>query len=150
MRAAKRSSTDRILEGVRVRREALYDAMCQLEAALTAPNARWPMRLRVALHVLRDVIHDHVRDTEAQDGLFEEIAHRTPRLLHAVGVLRRHHQALRDQVTAAIALLDREPPVDVTEIREAGTLLLADLARHRQRGSDLIYESYSVDVGGQG
>jgi len=32
--------------------------------------------------------------------------------------------------------------------REAINQLLALLARHRQRGSDLIYEAYAVDIGG--
>ena len=28
------------------------------------------------------------------------------------------------------------------------TALLAALARHRQRGADLVYEAYAVDLGG--
>ncbi len=46
------------------------------------------------------------------------------------------------------------PPADDTyvawaeELRVELTALLAALARHRQRGADLIYEAYAVDLGG--
>jgi hypothetical protein len=35
-----------------------------------------------------------------------------------------------------------------TRVRELGTQLLATLSRHRQRGADLVYEAYQVDIGG--
>ena len=38
---------------------------------------------------------------------------------------------------------------DVDEVRDGGTALIAALVRHRQRGSDLMYEGYTVDIGGQ-
>ena len=38
---------------------------------------------------------------------------------------------------------------DVTRIRELGTRLLGALVRHRQRGADLVYEAYQVDIGGE-
>jgi len=44
------------------------------------------------------------------------------------------------------------PPVpadQVDAIRAHGTALLARLARHRQRGADLIHEAYEVDIGGE-
>ena len=34
--------------------------------------------------------------------------------------------------------------------REAATELVGRIVRHRQRGADLIYEAYEVDIGGQG
>ena len=39
---------------------------------------------------------------------------------------------------------------DLAGHREAATRLLDRLVRHRQRGSDLIYEAYAVDIGGSG
>ena len=38
------------------------------------------------------------------------------------------------------------PPVDA--IRTAVLELLGEIARHRQRGADLIFEAYDVDIGG--
>ena len=34
--------------------------------------------------------------------------------------------------------------------REAATELVGRIVRHRQRGADLIYEAYEVDIGGSG
>jgi hypothetical protein len=44
------------------------------------------------------------------------------------------------------------PPVaadQVDAVRALGTALLGRLARHRQRGADLIHEAYEVDLGGE-
>jgi len=38
---------------------------------------------------------------------------------------------------------------ELDEVRDRGTKLLTALVRHRQRGADLVYEGYSVDIGGQ-
>ena len=37
---------------------------------------------------------------------------------------------------------------DVEQVRALGTSLLGRIVRHRQRGADLVYEAYEVDVGG--
>jgi hypothetical protein len=36
----------------------------------------------------------------------------------------------------------------VAKLRALGTELVATLARHRQRGADLVYEAYEFDIGG--
>ena len=38
---------------------------------------------------------------------------------------------------------------DVEGVRDLGTALLGRLIRHRQLGSDLIYEAYTADIGGE-
>ncbi len=38
---------------------------------------------------------------------------------------------------------------DVKGIREAGTSLLARLSRRRQRGADLVFDAYQIDIGGE-
>jgi hypothetical protein len=38
---------------------------------------------------------------------------------------------------------------DVDHVRELGTTLLGALVRHRQRGADLVFEAYQVDIGGE-
>jgi hypothetical protein len=37
----------------------------------------------------------------------------------------------------------------VDSVRDLGTALLGRLVRHRQRGSDLVFEAYEVDIGGE-
>ena len=39
---------------------------------------------------------------------------------------------------------------DLPAFREELTTLMGRLRRHRQAGSDLIYEAYDVDLGGSG
>ena len=39
---------------------------------------------------------------------------------------------------------------DMPAFREELTTLIGRLVRHRQAGGDLVYEAYSVDLGGQG
>jgi hypothetical protein len=64
------------------------------------------------------------------------------------------HTELTDLSTK---LIDRIDVVELERIaEEAGAVrddamsLLTAVARHRQRGADLIYEAYQVDVGGTG
>ncbi len=59
---------------------------------------------------------------------------------------------LLDQ-TLAISTDDAARPAglgmeDVAALRDLGTSLLGRLVRHRQRGSDLVYEAYEFDIGG--
>ena len=42
-----------------------------------------------------------------------------------------------------------ESKEDVDGVRRLGTALLGLLVRHRQRGSDLVYEAYELDIGGE-
>jgi hypothetical protein len=50
-------------------------------------------------------------------------------------------------------LVDRVNPLaasaDVDSIRDLGTALLGRLQHHRQRGSDLVYEAFEIDIGGE-
>ena len=43
---------------------------------------------------------------------------------------------------------DHDDPEWVERLRSVLTSLLVALARHRQRGADLVYEAYAVDIGG--
>ena len=38
---------------------------------------------------------------------------------------------------------------EVDRVRGLGTALLGRLVRHRQRGSDLVFEAYEFDIGGE-
>jgi hypothetical protein len=39
---------------------------------------------------------------------------------------------------------------DLPVFREEVTTLMGQLVRHRQKGADLVYEAYDVDLGGSG
>lgn len=140
-------------DAVRARRQSLRTAMGGFEAALAAPAVEripeWTQGLVVALQQLDTRLTEHVAATEGPDGFHNQIVAASPRLFHGVTVLVADHQRaaeLLDQLGRATngARTDGH----VSGIREQGTELLALLAKHRQRGADLIYEAYQRDLGG--
>jgi hypothetical protein len=141
------------LEDLRRRRAELRDSMGALEQALASPAsgraAAWVERVHVALLELAGDLRQHVDITESADGLHASLVSAAPRLAGPVARLTRDHVRLTRTVDDLIELCDRPDAADqVTEVRVVGTALLSDLARHRQRGSDLVWEAYEVDIGG--
>ena len=116
------------LEEVRAHRGELGEAMRALDDALAMPlglGQLWRRRVRAALTELAHDLDDHVSLTEAPGGLYADLRTRSPRLASGVEAQLADH---------------------IHFVTEVGRLNL--LARHRQRGSDLIYEAYAVDIGG--
>ena len=142
------------LEDLRRRRADLLESIGAVEQALASPapgrEVRWAQRVHVALVELSADFGEHVRSTEAPDGLYHEILRTAPRLSGAVARLTREHALIRDLIENLLAGAG-EPKVDpdVDAIRDRGTALLGRLAGHRQHGSDLIYEAYTADIGGE-
>ena len=141
-------------EDLRRRRAELLESMRAVEQALSAPapgrETRWAERVHVALVELAADFGEHVRRTEGPDGLYAELRKTAPRLAGAVARLTREHAAIDDEIDSLMAAAGAagiEPDVD--RIRELGTALLARMIRHRQHGSDLIYEAYQAEIGGE-
>jgi hypothetical protein len=146
-------STPAELDAVRVRRAELRETMGALEAALAAPAAGrdviWGERVHDALAGLAADFAAHVEVTERPGGLYQAILGGDLRLANAVDALTAEHGAIGSDIATLVAA--SEPPVtpqDVDDLRERATVLLAHLARHRQRGADLIYQAYQTDIGG--
>jgi len=148
------------LREVRRRRAELLESITTLEQALAAPGrqVRWAERVSVALLELSGDFRDHVELTEGASGLYSRVIRSSPRLAHAVDRLTQEHITLTGLIEDLISRIGQpdelsttsEPvPGDNDEVRERGTSLLGDLVRHRQRGSDLVWEAFSVDIGGQ-
>lgn len=142
------------LEQVRERRAGLRRTMTEVEvataAALGGRPDQWRAQLLTRTDDLRDAWSAHVRGTEGPGGLWEQIRTDAPRLDGALRRLGREHEGLAADIEALrqelAAAGDDEPRL--ASLRERVTALLARLARHRQRGADLIYEAYQRDVGG--
>jgi hypothetical protein len=143
------------LAAVQQRRQSLRSAMGEFEAALAAPAVgripEWTAGLVASLQQLDSRVSEHVAATEGPTGFHNEIVTASPRLVHNVSVLVVEHHRLHellDQLRRATnhARTDGQ----VRGIREHGTAVLALLAKHRQRGADLIYEAYQRDLGGGG
>ena len=145
------------LDDVRLRRAGLKAALSGLELALAAPAANradWVTHVRDALDVVHEVWTRHIVETEAPGAFLDELVTESPRLATPTSRLRREHSEILATIVRAELDLAAPPSEDDTyvawadELRVELTALLAALARHRQRGADLVYEAYAVDLGG--
>lgn len=142
------------LERVRAARGEFTESIRALEDALAQPAGlgdMWRRRARAALTELAHDLRDHVALTEADGGLYADLRASAPRLAPTVQAQLTDHKYLLDEVDRLLAERDSgEASVDANAHRQAVGDMLARLTRHRQRGSDLIYEAYEVDIGGSG
>jgi hypothetical protein len=147
-------SRDPGLDALRWRRAELRESIGALEQALAAPASgrvgAWAERVHVALVELSADLGEHIAITEGPDGLHRDVLATAPRLSNAVVRLTREHAAIAGLVADLLTRVS-DPPTgdDVEAIRDLGTALLGHLARHRQRGADLVYEAYQADIGGE-
>ncbi|MGF1596772.1 MAG: hypothetical protein ACFCVK_07540 [Acidimicrobiales bacterium] len=142
------------IEAARMRREALYQALVGLEDALSTPigdGARWRLRVSMAVDHAVNRVEEHIVASEAADGVLAEVLADVPRLAKRARRLRTDHDELEKEVHALRILIDDLDDEDVTErgndIRTQALEFLGHLALHRQRGADLVYEAYQVDIG---
>ena len=153
MDAAQRARFEDYLAQVQAQRSGLRESAAAVDEALARPIGAelWRERVRTALVELDHDFRDHVELTEREDGLFDVVLAEDTRLSPAVERQREEHRTLSERLAAAVgAVEDDEPPAGLPAFREDVTTLVGHLVRHRQRGNDLIYEAFSVDLGGQG
>ena len=156
MSMERKSSTldQEFLEELRRQRAELRESMSALEDALAAPATsdrdRWAQRVHVAVVELAGDFREHVDLTEGPHGLYGELLKTSPRLSGAVTTLTREHVLISGQVDGLLARVAApEDFGDADRVRDLGTALLGRLVRHRQRGSDLVFEAYEFDIGGE-
>lgn len=142
------------MERVLAHRAQLRESAAAVDEALAHPIARegdWRERLKAALAELDHDFAGHVELTEGEGGLYERITKAAPRLSGTVDRLRDEHARFNQRIDEFIrALDDGEATKDLKTFREDVTSLIGQLVRHRQKGADLIYEAYEVDLGGSG
>jgi hypothetical protein len=138
------------------RRRTLHESLVALEQAISSPAAGripdWSRVVTKELTAIRDAWDLHVDATEKPEGLYEEIVTLSPRLAGTVERLQREHP----EITAAVGqMLERLEQIEVGGIawplddaRDDLQRLIGRLIRHRQRGADLVWEAYNVDIGG--
>lgn len=142
------------LAAARARREALYQAIVGLEDALTTPvgeGERWRLRVAMAVDHASARIAEHIEQTERLDGMLDRVGREDPRLVQRTRQLVVDHERLEKQAEAlavdVAGLKVEDLATRADTIRERAVELLGELTRHRQRGADLIYEAYHVDIG---
>lgn len=149
------SATDQaFLEELRRHRAELRESMSALEDALAAPasagQSRWTQRIEAALVEVSGDFRAHIDLTEGPNGLYRELLRTSPRLAGAVDDLTRDHLLIGGQLDKLLTRVAGPGVIaDVDGVRGSGTALLGRLVRHRQRGSDLVFEAYEFDIGGE-
>lgn len=138
-------------------RAVMLDAAAGLEFAIASPVGRgvaWTEHVDGELHRLRGALADHTREVEGNDGLLADIVNQAPRLSNRVKLMKKEHLEMDAQIGELIQKLGALPPKAeedaIDELRDAILELLGRLSRHRQRGADLVYRAYAVDIGGLG
>ena len=143
-----------LLGAARRRREALYEDITRLEDALTAPlgdAAAWQERAAKAGRLIAEEVRAHIAETEGDEGFLTTVQEEEPRLAPAVAKLLDEHEemvATADRFVAQVESPDEG--ITLQDVRALGVSLLGMLVRHRQKGADLIYEAYQVDLGSGG
>jgi len=144
------NSTPRV-EAVRAKRHSLGKTMIALESAVASPAGAvgWLEEVSEAIDELGEALEDHISVTEGEKGLLAEILDLAPRLAIEIGLIEEEHAGLEESLAQAqltlrgameIGFSDPEPS------RSRVMTLLSRLSLHRQRGADLIYEAYNVDI----
>ena len=140
----------------RKRRQTLHDAIVQLEMAISSPAAGrmddWRGQVTKDMVGVRDAFDQHIIVTEKPGGLYEEIMERAPRLAGTVKRLQDEHPNIEASIAKLLARLEAGEvnsdtwPLD--RARDDLQRLIGAVVRHRQKGADLVWEAYNVDIGG--
>jgi hypothetical protein len=141
-----RSVGDQAAADVRARRERLRAELINLEQVLSAPAADtegWTTQVRGAAAAMHETLRHHVEETEARDGMLAQVARDAPWLEGRLEQLRSEHEQLLADAEALVACCAEGDP---QQIREDAMALLQQVSRHRQLGTDLLYDAYLVDI----
>lgn len=137
------------------RRADLRDALVDVEQAISRPavgrEPEWTKGVVLRLEGLAHAIEEHVEITERPEGLYDEISTKAPHLATKIDRLREEHPVLRDRTQVLLTKLQTTaigPAWPLDEARDDLQRLLGQIVRHRQLGSDLVWEAYNLDIGG--
>ncbi len=136
------------LEAASRRRIELKEAVSATEvaAALPAGDPNTRDRLLRALDDLSAAWDQHAEAVEGDDGLLAELTQVAPRLVGRVTALEAEHPVVRNRIVEVAHAV--KEGIDLAEVRDAALDVLVTIARHRQKGADLVYDGYNVDIGG--
>ncbi len=145
-----------VREGARLRRAPLRKAASDLELAISAPvgtGTVWHDRVRESLARVQVALKQHIQDTEGPAGLYGQLQNDAPRLSTLVKLLADEHTVMKGDINGVLSTLEELPDeLDdncCADTREAALMLLGRISRHRQKGADLVWRAYSVDIGGE-
>ncbi len=117
----------------------------EVAAASAAADPNWRDSLGRELMGLRDAFDDHVEEVEGEDGLLNQLIEDAPQLANQVNALEAEHSDLSRRIEHLLGLVRGQ--AEPAEIRDEVLDTLLAIARHRQRGADLVYQAYTIDIG---
>jgi hypothetical protein len=151
---ARDRELSRALEQARRRRVELHEALVQLEKGISSPArgraADWAADVTKALTNLQLAFEYHIEATEQSGGLYEEILENSPRLAGQVRRLQDEHPLIRAAIGSELDDLATSFGDDssIDDARDDLQRVMGQVVRHRQRGADLVWEAYNLDIGG--
>ena len=138
----------------RTDRERALDALHALElhAGSAGPGREhdWLTDVRHAITTLERALIIQEGNSAPGEGLLSSIEQDAPRLQRRVTELRQRYRAVQDDITALSRQLDTIKPadnIDITDIRQKLERIASELRYQRARETDLVYETYAVDLG---
>ena len=136
--------------------DRLRTAMQRLDDALIAPvgaNGQWTRAVLRAVRELESAFQRHREVSEAPGGTLERVIAARPSLVAAARRSRSEHPLLLDRMAVAreriSAGIDFGQP-DPEAVRSELGRLQDEVRRHVGRGSDLLFEAFFRDDGGEG
>jgi hypothetical protein len=143
------------LEAARARRIKLHTELVELEQTLAAPTPgrvkEWTLDVADRMRSVREAFDEHIFVTEKPEGLYEEIMSMSPRLAGKIKRLDEEHPVVLAEIDEILGKLDALDTQDIwpPEVaRDDINKVLGRIVRHRQRGADLVWEAYNLDIGG--
>ena len=144
------------LSEARRRRATLHDSLVHLEIAISSPATgripEWTEFVTKEMVGVRDAFDQHVMVTEKPGGLYEEIITRAPRLDGTVRRLKGEHPDIAEKIGGMVERLEKAtiggPEWPLDDARDDLQRFIGTVIRHRQKGADLVWEAYNVDIGG--
>jgi hypothetical protein len=143
------------LEAAARRRRELHDALVAFEDAISSPmrdREAWRGEAAAGLAALVHAFDDHVAETEAPGGLYDEMSEIAPHLGAKARRLREEHPLIAAALVEAgdrlAGPLEDEAAVDA--VRDDLQRVMGRIVRHRQHGADLVWEAYAIDIGSAG
>ncbi len=143
------------LEAAARRRRELRDALMSLEDAISSPvrtPESWRELVAGRLDALDRAFADHVTETEREGGLYDEVEAMDVHVTSRARRLREEHPVLRRNIDDMVARFAAPFPegTDLAVVRDDVQRLMGKIVRHRQAGSDLVWEAYAIDIGTAG